>query len=97
MVVATDPELGAKFMAEAPKPEPEDCDISKPVGGVTTILAVKLLPETVNDCRELATFGQAEKADSVPDALIVGGGILVNVTEIVPFNAFVVAQSNLFS
>lgn len=50
VVEATEPELGAKFMADVPKPEPEVEEISKPVGGVTTKLAVKLLPETVNDC-----------------------------------------------
>jgi hypothetical protein len=56
-------------------------EISNPAGGVIVIPAVKLEPETKNDCEVLAIFAHAEKAFSgkvgLPAICIVGPAQLV--------------------
>ena len=55
-------------------PLPEVNDISNPAGGVTTISAVKLLPETVKLCSAEAVPLHVVNNESEPITLIVGGG-----------------------
>ena len=49
MVLETVPTVCVK-LKEAPKPEPELFDISKPIGADSEIFVVKLLPDTVKLC-----------------------------------------------
>lgn len=71
VVVDTEP-LDGVSETEEPKPVPDEVDTSKPVGGVTTRLAVRSAPDTVNDCSDEAVPAQVAKALSVPVVTRVG-------------------------
>ena len=71
VVEATEPEEGVK-VTELAKADPVLVETSKPVGGVTTKLALRLVPLTVNVCSVELEPEQAVKAERVPDVEIVG-------------------------
>ena len=73
MVLATLPLLWGS-VTEVLKPLPLVVLTSKPVGAVTVISAVRLLPLTVKLCWADAVPAQAVKAVSVPVVVMVGVG-----------------------
>ena len=71
MVDETVPALGDKLTLET-KLDPEVVETSYPLGGVTTISAAKLEPETEKDCSELTTPEHAVNVLKVPEVETVG-------------------------
>lgn len=66
VVEATVPEVGVRVTV-GPKDPPEVCEISKPVGAVTTKLAVRNVPDTLKDCSADTVPAQVVKSVNDPE------------------------------
>ena len=74
----TVPLEGARFTL-APYPLPDEVETSNPVGAVTVMLVVRLVPETVKLCAADTDPEQDVKALKVPVVVIAGEGGTVQV------------------